>query len=57
MLMTGAAIGPVLGGTLVKYVGYGGIGIAAVVLASAAVLCFSRLPGRHAALQPASARV
>jgi predicted MFS family arabinose efflux permease len=56
MLMTGAAIGPVLGGTLVKYVGYGGIGVAAVVLASGAVLCFSRLPGRQAASQAAPAR-
>jgi predicted MFS family arabinose efflux permease len=56
MLMTGAAIGPVLGGTLVKYVGYGGIGIAAVVLASCAVLCFSRLPGGRVAPQPVPAQ-
>lgn len=56
MLMTGAAIGPVLGGTLVKYVGYGGIGVAAVVLASGAVLCFSRLPGGRVAPQPVPAQ-
>jgi predicted MFS family arabinose efflux permease len=46
MLMTGAAIGPVLGGTLVKQLGYGSLGIAAVVITAAAVLCFSRLE-RH----------
>lgn len=44
MLMTGAAVGPVLGGTLVKYLGYGSIGIAAIVLCGGAVLCFARLP-------------
>lgn len=46
MLMTGAAIGPVLGGTLVKQAGYGSLGIAAVLIALAAVLCFSRLARR-----------
>ena len=44
MLMIGAAVGPVLGGTLVKFSGYGAIGVAAVVLAACAVFCFSRLP-------------
>lgn len=44
MLMVGAAIGPVLGGTLVKFFGYGAIGIAAAVLAACALSCFSRLP-------------
>lgn len=44
MLMVGAAIGPVLGGTLVKFFGYGAIGIAAAVLAACAVSCYSRLP-------------
>ncbi len=58
MLMTGATIGPVLGGTLVKFFGYGSIGIAALVLGSCAVLCFSRLPrqaapARHPAAAPA----
>lgn len=43
MLMTGAAIGPVLGGTLVKQAGYGSLGIAAALITAAAVLCFSRL--------------
>jgi predicted MFS family arabinose efflux permease len=44
MLMTGAAIGPVLGGTLVKTFGYGSLAVAAAVIASIAVACFSRLP-------------
>lgn len=48
MLMVGAAIGPVLGGTLVKYSGYGSLGIAAVVITVAAVFCFSRLVRRPA---------
>ncbi|MBR7976915.1 MFS transporter [Burkholderia vietnamiensis] len=46
MLMTGAAIGPLLGGTLVKHSGYGSLGIAAAMIAVAAVFCFSRLEGR-----------
>jgi predicted MFS family arabinose efflux permease len=48
MLMTGAAIGPVLGGTLVKSFGYGAVAVAAAVIAALALLCFSRLPGRAA---------
>ena len=46
MLMTGAAIGPVLGGTLVKQSGYSALGIAAVLVSIAAVLCFARLERR-----------
>jgi predicted MFS family arabinose efflux permease len=46
MLMTGAAIGPVLGGTLVKQSGYGSLGFAAVLIAAAAAICFSRLDRR-----------
>ncbi|MBY4723671.1 MULTISPECIES: MFS transporter [Burkholderia] len=46
MLMTGAAIGPVLGGTLVKQSGYGSLGFAAVLIAAAAAVCFSRLDRR-----------
>lgn len=46
MVMTGAAIGPVLGGTLAKSFGYGSLAVAAVVIAAIALLCFSRLPGR-----------
>jgi predicted MFS family arabinose efflux permease len=44
MMMTGAAIGPVLGGTLVKAYGYGSLALAAAVIAALAVACFSRLP-------------
>lgn len=42
MLMVGAAIGPVLGGTLVQHAGYAMLGTAAVVIATVAVLCFAR---------------
>lgn len=49
MLMTGAAIGPVLGGTLVKSFGYGSLAIAATAIAVVALLCFSRLPATGAA--------
>ena len=45
-LMTGAAIGPLLGGTLVKSAGYGSIGIAAAVLAVLAVIGFRRAQSR-----------
>jgi predicted MFS family arabinose efflux permease len=51
MLMVGAAIGPVLGGTLVKTAGYGSLGLAAVLIGTLAVLCMSRLPG-HAPSSP-----
>jgi predicted MFS family arabinose efflux permease len=44
MMMTGAAIGPVLGGTLVKAYGYGSLALAAAAIAALAVACFSRLP-------------
>ncbi len=53
MMMTGAAIGPVLGGTLVKSLGYGALGWAAVVMAVLAVACFSRLPKRVPVTSPA----
>lgn len=44
MLMAGSAVGPVLGGTLVKSFGYGSLGIAAALMAAMAVFCFFRLP-------------
>lgn len=47
MVMVGAAIGPVLGGSLIKGWGYGAIGIVALAIAVFAVVCFFRLP-RHA---------
>lgn len=52
MLMVGAAIGPILGGTLVKGLGYGVLGGAAVLIGAATVFCFSRLPA--GARRPAS---
>ncbi|QIL74322.1 MFS transporter (plasmid) [Diaphorobacter sp. HDW4B] len=51
MLMTGAAIGPVLGGTLVKSFGYGSLALAAMCIGTLALLCFARLPSSHAALR------
>ena len=45
MLMTGAAIGPLLGGTLVKASGYPAIGIAAIVVSVLAVAAFSQTRG------------
>jgi predicted MFS family arabinose efflux permease len=44
MLMVGAAIGPVLGGTLVKTAGYGSLGVAAILIGGIAAWCMSRLP-------------
>lgn len=44
MLMVGAAIGPILGGTLIKLFGYGSLGAAALVIAAVAVFCFSCIP-------------
>ena len=43
MLMIGAAIGPVLGGTLVKTFGYGSLGIAAGLVGTMAILSFWRV--------------
>ncbi|BFM49090.1 MFS transporter [Marinomonas sp. THO17] len=43
MLMVGAAIGPILGGTLIKLVGYQGIGVAAAVFGFVSILCFLRV--------------
>ena len=50
MLMMGAAIGPVLGGTLVKSAGYGALGAAAVAIGCVAVFCFARAGRRPAAV-------
>ncbi len=52
MMMTGAAIGPVLGGTLVKFAGYPAIGFAALLIGGTALLCFAQLP-RMGELEPA----
>jgi predicted MFS family arabinose efflux permease len=44
MLMVGAALGPVLGGTLVKAAGYQSLGIAALLIGGLALWCMSHLP-------------
>jgi predicted MFS family arabinose efflux permease len=41
MLMAGAAIAPFLGGTLVKFIGFGAIGYAAIVLVAMELLLFN----------------
>ncbi|MFG1380390.1 MFS transporter [Xanthobacter versatilis] len=46
MLMTGAAMGPIMGGILVQTLGYGGLGVAAMIVAFVAMVLFSRV---HAA--------
>jgi len=40
--MVGSAVGPILGGTLVKAFGYPSLGIAAVVIALGALAAFSQ---------------
>jgi predicted MFS family arabinose efflux permease len=52
MLMTGAAIGPILGGGLVDGFGYPALGVAAILIAGVAVTLFSRVhaPGRPLAI-------
>ena len=49
MLMTGAAIGPILGGTLVQTFGYPSLGVAAVVTSICAVGLFAKV---HAPASP-----
>ena len=53
MTMIGAAVGPVLGGTLVKLGGYGHLATAAVVVAAMAVLCFASLRQASTPMAPA----
>jgi predicted MFS family arabinose efflux permease len=55
MLMAGAAIGPVLGGTLVKSFGYGSLGAAALAIGAIAVFAFSRIPHDAGAAAPQGA--
>ncbi|WP_417223078.1 MFS transporter [Amphritea sp.] len=43
MMMTGAGIGPILGGSLVQGFGYQSIGIAAICIAVVSTFCFSRV--------------
>ncbi len=51
MIMIGAAIGPILGGTLVKAFGYGSLGAAALAIGAIAVFCFSRIPSTPVAIR------
>ncbi|MNV78249.1 hypothetical protein D3C71_1717280 [compost metagenome] len=44
MLMIGAALGPIVGGTLVKQFGYESLGIAALVIDALAIYAFTRIP-------------
>jgi predicted MFS family arabinose efflux permease len=53
MLMTGAAIGPILGGTLVVLSGYEAIGYAIAVLAATASFLVSRIVIGQRAPSPA----
>jgi predicted MFS family arabinose efflux permease len=55
-LMIGAAIGPILGGTLVQAFGYGGLGVAAIVVAIVAVALFSRVHAPSAPFETAAGR-
>ena len=55
MVMTGAACGPILGGTLIKVFGYGSLALAAGVVAALAVLCFWRASAAGATAAPQAA--
>lgn len=57
MLMFGAAIGPILGGTLVKGFGYGSVGVAAVVIDGLVIYAFARIGRGHRASKGTSAVV
>jgi predicted MFS family arabinose efflux permease len=52
MLMTGAAVGPILAGTLIKFSGYHAIGFAVCIFAAAAVVFFSQ--ARTQKLEPST---
>lgn len=52
MMMAGAALGPVLGGTLVKWAGYESLAGAAVLMAACAVICFSQARPRSTTPSP-----
>lgn len=42
MMMAGAALGPILGGTLVKLSGYGSLGLAVAMIAPLTLFCFAQ---------------
>ena len=49
MLMTGSAVGPILGGVLVQKFGYESLGFAVILIATMGVVCFSRVGSDPAA--------
>lgn len=53
MTMTGGAIGPILGGTIVKAWGYPALGGVCLAIALAALCCFSLVRARRHAAMPA----
>lgn len=53
MLMFGAAIGPILGGTLVKSWGYGSLGVAALLIDGLAIFAFARIYRAGSSPRPA----
>lgn len=54
MMMVGAALGPILGGTVVKLSSYDSLGIAVVLIAPLAVLCFAQARSRGEAAHAAA---
>ncbi|MGC2774749.1 MAG: MFS transporter [Bradyrhizobium sp.] len=57
MLMIGAAIGPILGGTLVQLFGYPALGLGAIVISVVAVVMFSRVFAARGTAAPASLEI
>ncbi|MGV7215214.1 MFS transporter [Bradyrhizobium sp. UFLA05-112] len=57
MLMIGAAVGPILGGTLVQLFGYPALGLCAVVISTVAVLLFSKVFASAARPVPGSLEI
>jgi predicted MFS family arabinose efflux permease len=47
IMMTGAAIGPILGGTLVKSFGYSSLGEASLLIAALAIIAFLNIPTKN----------
>lgn len=55
MLMVGSAVGPILGGTLVKFLGYPAVGAAACIFAVIAAGLFAQARGGQSALNSVAA--
>ncbi len=52
LMLVGAGLGPLIGGTLVKFYGFPSLAAAAAVLATLAILCFVRVPREAAPPNP-----